>query len=196
MKVVALVVFFPSMVSSLKSLLSAAIWTNTPGDMFDGMITPQFNSDLASVSLARAVSTISVCSYEQQCPIRLSRVMSCFDLVRCLIVIPNDTCFGSLTLELLGAYTTSWHIISIFLSCETFEHVRLGSAAYSSEDTMYLTSQYRLSGISARAFCMCKSLSDRGSILIPSHWLKSFLMTAALYMILIDSFCSSFMKSF
>ena len=174
MKVVAWVVFFPSMVSSLKSLLSAAIWTNTPGDMFDGMITPPFNTDLASVSLARAVSTISVCSYEQQCPIRLSRVMSCFDLVRCLIVIPNDTCFGSLTLELLPACTTSWHIISIFPSCETFEHVRLGSATYSSEDNMCLTSQYRLSRISARAFCMCKCSSDKGSILIPYTGLNNF----------------------
>ena len=42
----AWVVFFPSIDSSLKSLLFAAMWTNVPGDMFDGM--------------ARAVSTISV----------------------------------------------------------------------------------------------------------------------------------------
>ena len=52
--VVAYVVCFPSRVSSLKSLLSVANCTNTPGDRFDGTITPCC-SDCALISLARLV---------------------------------------------------------------------------------------------------------------------------------------------
>ena len=93
MNVIAWVVIFLSMVSSLKSLSSAAIWANTPGDMFDGMVTPP----------------VWFCPYEQQCPISLSKVTRCFVVVRCLIVIPNDTCFGSLTLVLLAVCMMANH---------------------------------------------------------------------------------------
>ena len=54
--VVPWIVFFSSRVSSFKSLLSAAICTNSPGNIFDGMIVP-YSSVFARTSMGRLVST-------------------------------------------------------------------------------------------------------------------------------------------
>ena len=77
----ACVVFLPSRVSSLKSLLSAANCTNGPAVMFDGMTAPVCWLR-ASISLAHAVFTISTSSYEEQCPILFNKVKTSLDPVK------------------------------------------------------------------------------------------------------------------